>query len=63
MRCIQTIGELKLEVIVDGNYNTWIIGSKGISFYNKKGELEKDTEKESLVFPKVENVRTLSIII
>lgn len=52
LNLFQALGEINLEILVDSNYTSWIIGSKGINFYNTDGHLEKDTEKESLVFPK-----------
>lgn len=47
------LGELNLEFVVDASYTVWVIGSKGIYFYNSDGELDKDTEKENIEFRKV----------
>ena len=49
----QTIGELHLEVILDAKDIIWLIGSRGIYFYNDEGEVDKKMDKESIDFPKV----------
>jgi hypothetical protein len=42
-----------LEMIVDANYNTWLIGSKGIHFFDANGNVDKDMDKEAISFQKV----------
>ena len=49
-----------MEVVVDSHYTVWIIGSKGIYFYDNDGELDKDTEKENIEFRKVCYLEMLS---
>jgi hypothetical protein len=48
-----TIGELQLEVVVDGHANIWLIGSRGIHFFDPyTGLIDKTMDKRSITFPK-----------
>jgi len=49
----KALGNLHLELIVDNNYFTWLVGCKEIHFFNREGNLERDIDKEAIEFPKV----------